>query len=91
MKIFFAGIFNDLGSGSNVDVTVIRRGGDVTRMRTYENAAGSHGDYKAQYNRPAKLTMPTGTTFVIEDSFVPHKKVDAGLIVGGGSGGSMDI
>jgi len=36
-----AGIFNDLGSGSNVDVTVIRKGGDVERMRTYENAAGS--------------------------------------------------
>ncbi|CAM9245315.1 unnamed protein product, partial [Ectocarpus fasciculatus] len=35
-----AGIFNDLGSGSNVDVTVIRKGGEVVRHRTYENAAG---------------------------------------------------
>ena len=35
-----AGIFNDLGSGSNVDVTVIRKDNNVSRFRTYENAAG---------------------------------------------------
>ena len=35
-----AGIFNDLGSGSNVDVTVIRKD-DVSRFRTYEVAAVS--------------------------------------------------
>ena len=27
-----AGIFNDLGSGSNVDVTVIRTGGEVQQQ-----------------------------------------------------------
>jgi len=68
-----AGIFNDLGSGSNVDITVIRRGGEVSRFRTYENAAGSAEDLKKQYPRPAKLTPPPGTTFVIEESFRPHK------------------
>lgn len=68
-----AGIFNDLGSGSNVDVTVIRKE-SVTRLRTYETAAGSASDYKAKYPRPAKLTPPPGTTFVIEESFKPHKK-----------------
>ena len=68
-----AGIFNDLGSGSNVDVTVIRKDNAVTRMRTYENAAGDAAAYKAQYPRPAKLTMPKGTTYVIEETFKPRK------------------
>lgn len=67
-----AGIFNDLGSGSNVDVTVIRNDGSVDRHRTYENAAGDANAYKAKYSRPAKLSPPPGTTFVIEESFIPH-------------------
>ena len=67
-----AGIFNDLGSGSNVDIHVIRKGGESERFRSYENAAGNAANYKAQYSRPAKLTIPNGTTFVIEESFIPH-------------------
>jgi len=70
-----AGIFNDLGSGSNVDVTVIRKDSNVTRLRTYENAAGDASSYKALYTRPAKLTPPAGTTFVIEESYKPHTKM----------------
>lgn len=68
-----AGIFNDLGSGSNVDVTVIRKDNQVSKFRTYEVAAGLASDYKALYPRPSKLTPPPGTTFVIEESFRPHK------------------
>lgn len=68
-----AGIFNDLGSGSNIDITVIRNDATVTRHRGYENAAGDAATYKAQYVRPAKLTPPAGTTFVIEETFRPHK------------------
>jgi len=68
-----AGIFNDLGSGSNVDVTVIRNDSSVTRHRTYENAAGDANAYKARYTRPTKLNPPAGTTFVISESFKPHK------------------
>ena len=67
-----AGIFNDLGSGSNVDVTVIRKD-NISRFRTYENAAGDADNYKAQYVRPFKLTPPAGTTFVVDESFRPHK------------------
>jgi 20S proteasome subunit beta 2 len=55
-----AGIFNDLGSGSNVDVTVIRNDGTLTRHRTYENAAGNASEYKARYTRPEKLSPPPG-------------------------------
>jgi 20S proteasome subunit beta 2 len=72
-----AGIFNDLGSGSNVDITVIRKDGEVSRMRTYENAAGDASDYKKLYERPAKLTPPAGTTFVVSESFRPHKSAAA--------------
>jgi 20S proteasome subunit beta 2 len=68
-----SGIFNDLGSGSNVDITVIRKDG-VSRLRTYENAAGNASAFKSQYARPAKLTPPPGTTMVIEESFKPHRK-----------------
>lgn len=75
-----AGIFNDLGSGSNVDITVIKKGGEVNRFRTYENAAGSATDYKAQYPRPAKLSPAVGTTFVIEESFKPHVVAAAPLV-----------
>jgi 20S proteasome subunit beta 2 len=66
-----AGIFNDLGSGSNIDVTVIRKN-DISRFRTIENAAGDASTYKAQYARPVKLTPPPGTTFVIDETFKPH-------------------
>jgi 20S proteasome subunit beta 2 len=69
-----AGIFNDLGSGSNVDITVIRRDGTLGRHRGYQNAAGNAIDYKSKYPRPTKLVPPPGATFVIEETFKPHKK-----------------
>lgn len=69
-----AGIFNDLGSGSNVDITVISKSG-VNRMRTYEVAAGTAAQYKAQYHRPAVLTPAKGTTFVLREQFTPHPGV----------------
>ena len=72
-----AGIFNDLGSGSNVDITVIRKDNNVTRHRNYENAAGTASAYKAQFPRLSKLTPPPGTTFVIEESFKKHSTLAA--------------
>eukprot|EP01041_Mallomonas_annulata_P007647 gene7647-15655_t len=68
-----AGIFNDLGSGSNVDITVIRKD-NVSKFRTYENAAGNSSDYKAKFNKPNVMNIPSGATFVIESSFKPHSK-----------------
>lgn len=76
-----AGIFNDLGSGSNVDITVIRKD-DVSRFRTYEVAAGLATDYKAKYPRPALLTPKKGTTFVLEESFKPHKPATVSAVTG---------
>eukprot|EP00388_Colpodella_angusta_P044447 GDKK01062916.1.p1 GENE.GDKK01062916.1~~GDKK01062916.1.p1 ORF type:complete len:118 (+),score=23.39 GDKK01062916.1:1-354(+) len=72
-----AGIFNDLGSGSNIDITVIRNDSTVSRHRGYENAAGDANTYKAKYTRPEKLTPPAGTTFVISETFKPHKVAPA--------------
>lgn len=77
-----AGIFNDLGSGSNVDVTVIRKN-DISQFRTYENAAGDANDYKNLYERPAKLIPPKGTTYVIEESFKPHKQTASSAVAAG--------
>lgn len=75
-----AGIFNDLGSGSNVDVTVIRKEGEVSRHRTYENAAGSASDYKAKYARPESLNIGLGSTMILESSFKPAKKPPAAAL-----------
>jgi len=74
-----AGIFNDLGSGSNVDITIIRKDNNVSRHRTYENAAGNASAYKAKYPRIAKLTPPPGTTFIIEESFKPHATLESSI------------
>lgn len=85
-----AGIFNDLGSGSNIDITVIRKGDNVTRLRTYENAAGDHNDYKAKYPRVSKLTPPPGTTFVISEKYTPHSKA-AEATGSSASASAMDV
>ena len=87
-----AGIFNDLGSGSNVDVTVIRKDGKATTMRTYENAAGSASSYRSQYQRPSKLNIPIGTTFIVEESFKPSKSSMATQpIIATDAGSAMEI
>jgi 20S proteasome subunit beta 2 len=86
-----AGIFNDLGSGSNVDITVIRKEGDVSRFRTYENAAGSMEDYRAKYTRPESLNIAKGATMIIESSFKPAKKPSTVLTALTGDVQSMDV
>jgi 20S proteasome subunit beta 2 len=76
-----AGILNDLGSGSNVDITVIKKDGTVARHRTYEETAGRAEFYRKQYQRPEIMNIPLGATFVIEESFKPHRKGPAPLFV----------
>ena len=86
-----AGIFNDLGSGSNVDITVLRNGGDTAVFRTFENAAGNAKDYKNKYVRPPKLNMPLGATFVVEESFKPFKKPTTDLIPSVTAAAEMEV
>lgn len=54
-----AGVFNDLGSGSNIDLCVIRRG-KTTYLRNYE-IANKKGQRKSDY------TMKPGTTPILEN------------------------
>lgn len=68
-----AGIFNDLGSGSNVDITIIRKDGSVSQFRTYEESAGKADSYRELYPRAKKLNPKRGTTYVISESYKPHE------------------
>ncbi|KAA8492784.1 Proteasome subunit beta type-7-B [Porphyridium purpureum] len=57
-----AGIFNDLGSGGNVNLCVIKKGKtEVIKGYAQENPR--------KYRRPAGYSFPTGTTSVLESKF----------------------
>lgn len=58
-----AGIFNDLGSGSNVDICVIRKG-STQYLRTYEEA-NKKGVRQNSYK------YPLGTTAVLSSKTIP--------------------
>lgn len=58
-----AGIFNDLGSGSNVDLCVIRKG-STEYLRTYEEA-----NKKGVRNNSYRF--PKGTTAVLSTKTIP--------------------
>jgi 20S proteasome subunit beta 2 len=53
-RAILAGVNNDLGSGSNVDITVVRRDG-VQRFRNLVKA-------EAKYKSKAGMSFPRGTT-----------------------------
>lgn len=59
-----AGIFNDLGSGSNVDITIITHGQKAQVLRNYE-MPNSHPVKELNY------IFPLGTTPVLEGSSRP--------------------
>lgn len=71
-RAILAGVFNDLGSGSNVDTCVIRMDGtkDFVRGAVTPNDVS---DLKAKINRSSLLTMGKGTTAILGESFVPNK------------------
>nr|ANM86167.1 proteasome subunit beta type-7-B [Stygiella incarcerata] len=60
-----AGIFNDLGSGSNVDICVIERG-HTEMMRNYETPN------PRRYRMPGGYEIPVGTTRVLK---MIHEKI----------------
>lgn len=63
-----AGIFNDLGSGGNVDICVIRDNYEVEMLRNIETP-NEGSVIRAQVNRPAHITMPKGCTAVLKETF----------------------
>ena len=71
------GIFNDLGSGSNVDLCVIRKGDfkkpDVDFLRGYEKP-NEQSELRGQIARPKQLDFPLGTTKVMTKSFAPLRE-----------------
>lgn len=79
-----AGIFNDLGSGGNVDLCVItKEGKEMTRGYAKEN--------ERKYHRPAGYKFPVGVTPVIKGSetfTVPEKEF---AVVTEAQAESMDV
>lgn len=69
-RAILAGVFNDLGSGSNVDVGIIRLDGTKEIMR---NAVKPNNvdDLRAKIKKSSKLIMSKGTTAILSESFVP--------------------
>jgi 20S proteasome subunit beta 2 len=71
-RAILAGVFNDLGSGSNVDTCVIRTDGTMTMNR----GAVTPNDVKPfrdAINRSDKLNIRSGTTSVLKSTFTPAK------------------
>lgn len=63
-----AGIFNDLGSGSNVDITIIPLKGPANVMRGYDTP-NEQADLRGNYPRPSALVVKPGGTAVLETKF----------------------
>jgi len=69
-----AGVFNDLGSGSNIDITVITRDGNE-RLRNYETP-------NERKYRPSKVyTFKPGTTVVLEEEITLTSRDEMDVIV----------
>lgn len=86
-----AGIFNDLGSGSNVDLTVIRTDGTTDRLRNYEKP-NEGSELRDRVKRPAGRIIPPGATRVVREIFEKFIVVEevarpAKAAGGAGSGG----
>lgn len=77
-----AGVFNDLGSGSNVDITIIRSpsyvessGKDrVTVLRNYQ-VLNDANEVRNRIIRPQGRVIPKGATKIIKEMFQKHVTV----------------
>jgi 20S proteasome subunit beta 2 len=70
-----SGIFNDLGSGGNVDLCVIRKNGaEEAQMEMFRNieTPNDGGLLRAQVKKPSVFDFPAGCTAVLSESFTPH-------------------
>lgn len=68
-QAILSGIENDLGSGSNVDITVItKEGADIRRNSLTPN--------ERRFRRAGGYSYPAGTTAVISESFTPFQTPD---------------
>jgi 20S proteasome subunit beta 2 len=73
-----AGIWNDLGSGGNVDVTVIKRGEDGNTIIDYQRGVEKPNDgdkLRALVKRPAARIHPRGATAVLKSDWKAHVEI----------------
>jgi len=70
-RAILAGIFNDLGSGSNVDTLVIRMDG-TTKMDRNCLKPNESKPLRDAIKRSDKLNMRSGTTTILNSVFKPH-------------------
>ena len=63
-----AGIFHDLGSGSNVNIHCVRRDG----VKSYERYRVYH---KKEFNTSEKYDIPKGTTEIIESKYYKWNEI----------------
>ena len=77
-RAILAGIFNDLGSGSNCDTCVIRMDGTVSMDRGAVKP-NDVGPLRAGVVRSDRLNMRPGTTAVLKSTFVPSKNMGVTL------------
>ena len=71
-RAILAGIFNDLGSGSNVDTCVIRMDGSVSMGRN-DIMPNEVKPLRENVKRSDVLNMREGTTAVLKSTFVKSK------------------
>jgi 20S proteasome subunit beta 2 len=86
-----AGIFNDLGSGSNCDITVIRtadRSVDIHRNMIKPNPVEP---LRAAIERSGRLTMRAGLTPVVKTEFVPHPPAAADAAADADAASEMEV
>eukprot|EP00543_Licmophora_paradoxa_P005143 CAMPEP_0202447252 /NCGR_PEP_ID=MMETSP1360-20130828/5969_1 /ASSEMBLY_ACC=CAM_ASM_000848 /TAXON_ID=515479 /ORGANISM="Licmophora paradoxa, Strain CCMP2313" /LENGTH=290 /DNA_ID=CAMNT_0049064239 /DNA_START=60 /DNA_END=932 /DNA_ORIENTATION=- len=69
-RAILAGVFNDLGSGSNVDTCVIRMDGTVSYNRN-SVTPNETAPLRNGITHSTKLTMGPGTTAILNSKFVP--------------------
>jgi 20S proteasome subunit beta 2 len=69
-----AGIFNDLGSGSNVDVCIIRMDGTVDYRRN-DIKPNEIAPLRNSIQHSARLRMPVGVTPILHQQYTPHPVV----------------
>ena len=73
-----AGIFNDLGSGNNVDLMVLRSDGTQEMLRNLEKP-NEGSALRAMVNRPDKFTIPLGCTDVLTKEVKTVKLVSSAM------------
>jgi 20S proteasome subunit beta 2 len=66
-RAILSGIWNDLGSGGNVDLMVLRNDGTRENLRNLETP-NEGSELRAKVRRPSKFTIGKGTTTILKES-----------------------